>query len=147
MAAMVVLGFNEFMAVLYNPLWLLFLLLAFLFARTVYQEMDVEAEMARGLLPGSIALSSKFMPAIRKVTRHTFDSAKTFLQDAPEESNTSNNNGNSNGGGGGVRRGGGAADAGLRSRRREVEMTDASHDTGTALHVGTEPSASSRKDN
>ncbi|KAL4858391.1 Protein ROOT HAIR DEFECTIVE 3 [Chlorella vulgaris] len=147
MAAMVVLGFNEFMAVLYNPLWLLFLLLAFLFARTVYLEMDVEAEMARGLLPGSIALSSKFMPAIRKVTRHTFDSAKTFLQDAPEESNTSNNNGNSNGGGGGVRRGGGAADAGLRSRRREVEMTDASHDTGTALHVGTEATTSSRKDN
>ena len=36
-AAMVVLGFNEFMAVLYNPFWLVFLLIAFLFARTVYQ--------------------------------------------------------------------------------------------------------------
>lgn len=34
------------------------------------QEMDVEAEMARGLLPGTIALSSKFMPAIKKVNRH-----------------------------------------------------------------------------
>lgn len=36
-AAMVVLGFNEFMAVLYNPLLLLLLLLLFLFGRTVYQ--------------------------------------------------------------------------------------------------------------
>jgi hypothetical protein len=36
-AAMIVLGFNEFMAVLYNPFWLVFLLIAFLFARTVYQ--------------------------------------------------------------------------------------------------------------
>jgi hypothetical protein len=36
-AAMVVLGFNEFMAVLYNPLLLLALLLLFLFGRTVYQ--------------------------------------------------------------------------------------------------------------
>lgn len=35
--AMVVLGFDEFVAVLYNPLWLVFLLLLFLFARTVYQ--------------------------------------------------------------------------------------------------------------
>ncbi len=34
------------------------------------QEMDVEAEMARGLLPGSIALSSKFVPAIKKVRGH-----------------------------------------------------------------------------
>lgn len=35
--AQVVLGFNEFLAVLYNPLWLLALLLLFLFGRTVYQ--------------------------------------------------------------------------------------------------------------
>ena len=36
-AAMVVLGFNEFLAVLYNPFWLVLLLLLFLFGKTVYQ--------------------------------------------------------------------------------------------------------------
>ena len=36
-AAMVVLGFNEMMALLYNPLLLLLLLVLFLFGRTVYQ--------------------------------------------------------------------------------------------------------------
>jgi hypothetical protein len=36
-AAMVLLGFDEFVAVLYNPLWLLLGLVVFLFAKTVYQ--------------------------------------------------------------------------------------------------------------
>ena len=47
---MVVLGFNEFMAVLYNPFWLVFLLIAFLFARTVYQVggVGVDAVVAQG---------------------------------------------------------------------------------------------------
>ena len=34
---MVLLGFNELVAVLYNPLWLLLGLIIFLFAKTVYQ--------------------------------------------------------------------------------------------------------------
>ena len=36
-AAMVLLGFDEFVAVLYNPLWLLLGLVIFLFGKTVYQ--------------------------------------------------------------------------------------------------------------
>ena len=36
-AAMMLLGFNELVAVLYNPLWLLLGLIIFLFAKTVYQ--------------------------------------------------------------------------------------------------------------
>jgi hypothetical protein len=121
---MAVLGFNELMAVLYNPAWLLLLLLLFLFARTVYLEMDVEAEMARGLLPGAIALSSKFVPAIKKVSRHTLESAKAFLQDAPEASG-----GSGSGGGGGCPTPAPLA-AGLRNRRREVEMTEGAAGTG-----------------
>ena len=40
--------------------------------------------MQRGLLPGAIALSSKFLPALRKVTAQTIDSTRRFLQEAPE---------------------------------------------------------------
>ena len=36
LAAMAILGANEFLAVLYNPLWLAALIMLFLFARTVY---------------------------------------------------------------------------------------------------------------
>lgn len=216
MAAMVILGFNEFMAVLYNPLWLLLLLLLFLFGRTVYQvrgggvgggsgwggggvsreqrlagmavvlslespasaglpallhadlrssdplltpttlaqEMDVEAEMARGLLPGAIALSGKFMPALRKVAAQTVNSAKTFLAEAPTP-------GQGRGSGGGYgeadgrhgRRGSGDSGGaqGLRARRREVELSEGpagSYDASTS-RFGVEAAAAaagSRKD-
>ncbi len=36
-AAMFILGFDEMMAVLYNPLWLILALFLFLFGKTVYQ--------------------------------------------------------------------------------------------------------------
>ncbi|KAL6774184.1 hypothetical protein ACKKBG_A24075 [Auxenochlorella protothecoides x Auxenochlorella symbiontica] len=78
-AAMAVLGFNEAMAVLRNPLWLLLLLLAFLFARTVYNELDVEGEMANGLLPGALAVAAKFWPTLQRVVHQTLASAKKFL--------------------------------------------------------------------
>ena len=79
--AMVVLGFNEAMAVLRNPLLLLLLVLLFLFAKTVYQELDVEGELAKGLLPGVLALSAKFTPVVKKVAFSSFESAMQFLQE------------------------------------------------------------------
>ncbi|KAL4442065.1 hypothetical protein ABPG77_011326 [Micractinium sp. CCAP 211/92] len=133
--AMVVLGFDEFVAVLYNPLWLVFLLLLFLFARTVYQEMDVEAEMQRGLLPGAIALSSKFVPALKKVTFQTMDSAKNFLADAP----AAGAGGDSGEQRAAARSGGGD----LRSRRpREVELSAG----GLGSSSGSGEGSGSRKD-
>ena len=44
-AAMVVLGFNEFLALLYNPLYIVLGLAIFLFARTVYQARPAESRM------------------------------------------------------------------------------------------------------
>lgn len=78
--AMIVLGFNEAVAVLRNPLLLLALFLLFLFAKTVYQELDVEAEMGRGALPGLVSLSSKFVPALKSVTSKTIASVKSILE-------------------------------------------------------------------
>ena len=134
-AAMMVLGFNEFVAVLRNPLLLAFLVLVFLFARTVYNELDVEGEMARGLLPGAMALSAKFVPTVKSVALRTFESARAMMAEG---------GGGGGGGGGGsqggtlspeARLGNGSAAAaaaagrvrfdagdGLRARRREVEM-------------------------
>ncbi len=211
--------------VLYNPLWLLFLLMLFLFGKTVYQvggragpvrhgsdaprqlhagwlpqlqfvlpgdvtpcaaasqprsftlahppthiyplahpptgppthqsqqEMDVEREMQRGLLPGAIALSSKFVPALKKVTAQTIDSTRRFLQEAPEAGGAGGSGGGQAARGGSegaaVRQGDGGAAAGLRARgRREVELTE-----GGSLGVGTSrfgaeaaAAAGSRKD-
>lgn len=81
--AMIVLGFNEAMAVLKNPLLLLMLAVLFLFSKTVYEELEVENEMSRGLLPGTLALSAKFWPVVRRVAQKSIESAKHFLQDGP----------------------------------------------------------------
>ena len=71
-AAIAVLGLNEFMVVLYNPLWLLFLVMLFLFAKTVYQELDVDGELQGGLLPGVLAISSKLVPVIKQAELSIF---------------------------------------------------------------------------
>ncbi|GAB4820674.1 hypothetical protein N2152v2_007720 [Parachlorella kessleri] len=142
-AAMVVLGFNEFMAVLYNPLLLITLLLLFLFGRTVYQELDVESEMQRGLLPGLMSLSAKFVPTFKAVASRTFESTKHLLQEAPPASGSSSGGGGSDtnfaassasGGGGGAaaapaRRS--SREAELR-RRKEVELSG----SGSAAQAG-----------
>ena len=41
--------------------------------QTVYEEMEVDAEMQRGLLPGGLALSAKFVPALRAVAFRTVE--------------------------------------------------------------------------
>ena len=125
------------------------------------QEMDVEGEMARGLLPGAIALSSKFVPALKKVTAQTVESAKSFLQEGPAAAGGaaaaggSGNGGNGGGEGRGsgegaaLRRGGRQAgeEAGVRNRRREVELSEGSSSAATTTRFGGEAAAASRKDN
>ena len=46
------------------------LVVSLLFAKTVYQELDVDTEMQHGLLPGALALTAKFVPTIKQVTLH-----------------------------------------------------------------------------
>ena len=86
--AMFVLGFNELVSVIRNPLWLLTVLLLLAFARTVYEELDVEGEMQNGLLPGVMVLSSKFIPTMRKVIRRTIEALKKILEGPPESNTT-----------------------------------------------------------
>ena len=46
------------------------LVVSLLFAKTVYQELDVDTEMQHGLLPGALALTAKFVPTIKQVMLH-----------------------------------------------------------------------------
>jgi hypothetical protein len=171
--AMIFLGFNEFVAVLRNPLLLLFLVLLFMFGRTVYNELDVEGEMARGLLPGAMALSSKFMPVVTSVTLRTVEQAKAMLAEGgqqqqgvldedqdegsdfsdatPPPSGFSNLRGiNSR-----VRfdiaddNGGGGGGDGLRARKKGIELTPGGTPVvgGDLLGNTTTSTATDRKDN
>jgi protein SEY1 len=122
--AMAVLGFNEAMAVLRNPLLLLLLVLLFLFAKTVYQELDVEGELAKGLLPGLLALSAKFSPVVKKVAFSSFESAMQFMQenahghDNGGESPSSQQRNDRNYGGGEMSSSGRGGGGDLRSRKQ-----------------------------
>lgn len=78
LAAMVVLGFNEFLALLYNPLMLLLLIALLLFAKTVYSELDIDAEMEAGLLPGLLSIMHKLVPTVTLV-RDLLPAALEFL--------------------------------------------------------------------
>ncbi len=43
------------------------LVVGLLFAKTVYQELEVDTEMQHGLLPGCLALAAKFVPTMKQV--------------------------------------------------------------------------------
>lgn len=45
------------------------------------QELDVDTEMQRGMLPGAMALSAKFVPVVQQVSRKTLEAVKEFVAD------------------------------------------------------------------
>ena len=47
------------------------IILGLLFAKTVYEELDVDAAMQTGLLPGALSLAGNFWPAIKAVSKGT----------------------------------------------------------------------------
>ena len=47
------------------------IILGLLFAKTVYEELDVDAAMQHGLLPGALSLAGNFWPAIKAVSKRT----------------------------------------------------------------------------
>ncbi|CAK9174489.1 unnamed protein product [Ilex paraguariensis] len=67
--ALVVLGFNEFMTLLRNPLYLFIIFVAFLLSKALWVQLDISGEFRNGALPGLLALSSKFLPTVMNLLR------------------------------------------------------------------------------
>ncbi|EEF34971.1 Protein SEY1, putative [Ricinus communis] len=67
--ALVVLGFNEFMTLLRNPLYLGFIFVVFLLVKALWVQLDVSGEFRNGALPGLISLSTKFLPTIMNLIK------------------------------------------------------------------------------
>lgn len=82
--AMAVLGFNEFMLLLKNPLYLMILFVAYLLLRALWVQMDIAAEFRHGALPGILSISSKFLPTIMNLIRRLAEEAQG--QQPPEAS-------------------------------------------------------------
>ncbi|KAK4361820.1 hypothetical protein RND71_017061 [Anisodus tanguticus] len=67
--AMVILGFNEFMTLLRNPLYLGFIFVAYLLFKALWVQLDISGEFRNGVLPGLLSLSTKFLPTIMNLLK------------------------------------------------------------------------------
>jgi hypothetical protein len=68
LAAILFLGWNEFMAVLWNPVYLILGAAMFLFGWQLYGELDVDAEMQRGPVVGLFNMWNKLGDGLRNVS-------------------------------------------------------------------------------
>ncbi|TQD84490.1 hypothetical protein C1H46_029970 [Malus baccata] len=68
--AMIVLGFNEFMMLLKNPLYLMVLFVAFLLSKALWVQMDITGQFQHGAaLSGILSISSRFLPTVMNLLR------------------------------------------------------------------------------
>ncbi|XP_020697324.1 protein ROOT HAIR DEFECTIVE 3 [Dendrobium catenatum] len=85
-AAMLILGFNEFMTLLRNPLYLGVIFVAFLLGKALWVQLDVSGEFRNGALPGILSLSTKFLPTVMNLLKKLADEGQR-----PTASNTRRN--------------------------------------------------------
>ncbi|KAL2539135.1 Protein ROOT HAIR DEFECTIVE 3 [Abeliophyllum distichum] len=67
--ALFILGFNEFMTLLRNPLYLGVIFVGFLLVKALWVQLDIPGEFRNGALPGLLSLSTKFLPTIMNLLR------------------------------------------------------------------------------
>ncbi|XAR56145.1 hypothetical protein NMG60_11036501 [Bertholletia excelsa] len=74
--AMIILGFNEFMLLLRNPLYLMVLFVVFLLAKALWVQMDIAGEFRNGTLAGLLSISSRFLPTVTNLLKHLAEEAQ-----------------------------------------------------------------------
>lgn len=67
--ALIILGFNEFMTLLRNPLYLGMIFVLFLIAKALWVQLDISGEFRNGAIPGLLSLSTKFLPTVMNLLR------------------------------------------------------------------------------
>lgn len=75
-AAIIVLGFNEFMTLLRNPIYLPVLFIAFLMGRALYVQLDFSREFQYGALPGIMSISTKLLPTMMGTFKGLVDAGR-----------------------------------------------------------------------
>ncbi|KAK6150198.1 hypothetical protein DH2020_017723 [Rehmannia glutinosa] len=65
--AMIVLGFNEFMLLLRNPLYLLVIFVTFLLGKAIWVQTDIPGLFQNGIVAGLLALSTRFLPTLMNI--------------------------------------------------------------------------------
>ena len=95
MMAMVVLGFNEFMALLRNPLYLVLIFVLYLVGKAVYVQLDIGREFEHGVVPGLISVSTKLLPTVMNLLKKLAEEGQATGTNNPQQhqNNTSRTNG------------------------------------------------------
>ncbi|MFS7975645.1 hypothetical protein Hanom_Chr10g00883021 [Helianthus anomalus] len=75
--ALFVLGFNEFVTLLRNPLYLILIFVGYLLLKALWVQLDVASAFRNGFLSGMLSISTKFIPAILNLTRKLSEQGQT----------------------------------------------------------------------
>ncbi|WJX86396.1 Cell wall protein rhd3 [Trifolium repens] len=89
--ALVILGFNEFMTLLKNPLYLGVIFVIFLLLKALWVQLNIAGEFRHGILPGLISLSTKFVPTIMNLIKRLAEEGAPAANDNPQRSSSKNN--------------------------------------------------------
>ncbi|XP_058069007.1 protein ROOT HAIR DEFECTIVE 3-like isoform X2 [Magnolia sinica] len=84
MLAIAVLGFNEFMTLLRNPLYLFIIFIVYLLAKALWTQLDISGEFRNGTLPGLLSLSTKFLPTIMNLLKRLADEGQKPTASDPQ---------------------------------------------------------------
>ncbi|XP_075100718.1 protein ROOT HAIR DEFECTIVE 3 homolog 1-like isoform X3 [Nicotiana tabacum] len=82
--ALVVLGFNEFMTFLRNPLYLGVIFVSFLLLKALWVQMDISGEFRNGAIPGLLSLSTKFLPTVMNLLRRLAEQGQRQANGEPQ---------------------------------------------------------------
>ncbi|CAN7054250.1 unnamed protein product [Brassica rapa subsp. trilocularis] len=89
--ALILLGFNEFMTLLRNPLYLGLLFVGFLLLKALWTQLDIPGEFRNGVVPGLISISAKFVPTVMNLLKNLAAEGEAPPTANPENRRPSNN--------------------------------------------------------
>ncbi|XP_057455236.1 protein ROOT HAIR DEFECTIVE 3-like [Lotus japonicus] len=89
--ALAILGFNEFMTLLRNPMYLGIIFVGFLLIKALWVQLDVSGEFRNGALPGIISLSTKFIPTIMNLMRKLAEEGQNPATNNPQRNPSRSN--------------------------------------------------------
>ncbi|XP_051119212.1 protein ROOT HAIR DEFECTIVE 3-like [Andrographis paniculata] len=81
--ALLVLGFNEFMTLLRNPLLLGVIFIGFLLVKALWVQLDISGEFRNGALPGILSISTKFLPTVMNLLRKLAEEGQSRATTSP----------------------------------------------------------------
>lgn len=122
--AILVLGFNEFMTLLRNPLYFAILFVIFLVTKALWVQLDISNEFRNGALPGILSVSTRIVPTVMNLLKKLAEEGQVAAT------------------------GGSGRNPPLQSKsyQGEVEMSSTGSSGATTAVNGTEYSSSSKYD-